>query len=1088
MTELIKKSLDKYVSGIENTPGKSTLIVLKGWFKDDLGSIDIPRLFDKPLNITIQELFDSKPELLVSAVSKLSTNPVVIWCTYEEYMLLEDTLSMFYNVRIVRNNIFYKTYPSIYAIQYESYIVDYFKSDSYSTEDTIINEALKKLQFFYGDVNKINDSCYVTFAKDANFPEDSIWKAVPYDLVTLEGDMHTSDLIELTEDEGKLLELINLLFSRNYSSSTVNFAYSTDLVSELNEYKQRVAILKNTFKDSISFYAYTKVTENNNDYDEDKYIKILKKYWGYDSFRSLKMYKNVNDAANYNQITEILQSQIINDIVVQAERALNSEEDEYFRDIFVTSPTGAGKSVMFQVPAIYLAEKYNAMTIVISPLIGLMVDQVEGLHNKKISIGATINSEITPIQKIEIRNKIKNNEISILYISPETLLSRSDIVDLIGDRKVGLFVIDEAHIVTTWGKSFRADYWYLGNYLQKLRNRKDKKMNFPIATFTATAIYGGPEDMYKETRDSLNLLNPVSYFGYVKRDDIEVKLKCSKRDDSNEKSNEYRDKKYKITTKRLEAFVKANQKTLVYFPTVTLIYDFIRFVNTYGSDELKENISIYHGQLEKLQKNEYYLSYKNNDTLIMLATKAFGMGIDIPDIKNVYHFAPTGNVCDYVQEIGRAARALDKGYAYLDYLSKDFTHVNRLHGISTLRKNQLVQMVDKILNIYEKNGENRNLLISTEEFKHIFASGNSEDTDTDNKVKTALLILEKDFQLKLKYSPLVGRPRSLFTTDYFVVPYQYERSVQNDLGAYIYQYDDDSNNFKDTGKIYACDMKGIWEAKYKNLSFAQFKYKFYTTPEDLNLKSAAKIIPVLRIDLDLKANNYNEFNFKFRKLIGSLEDVFGSYARTGSYFNAPELAQALQKLLKENKYYCENLIEVIINCMQYYQRLQRTKSNFYKAFLNYHEAREKYSIQNTGYADFFEWLSSKIDYLLKQSKLDTNANKYKFYITKPRDDKKYLEQIFITLGLIETMGLALYETNGGDNPQIYVRINSKLQLERVVNTPDKYENQILNNVRSRHKMSVNMLKYLFENETDSETFWNLIEDYFLGRIPENVLQ
>jgi hypothetical protein len=84
------------------------------------------------------------------------------------------------------------------------------------------------------------------------------------------------------------------------------------------------------------------------------------------------------------------------------------------------------------------------------------------------------------------------------------------------------------------------------------------------------------------------------------------------------------------------------------------------------------------------------------------------------------------------------------------------------------------------------------------------------------------------------------------------------------------------------------------------------------------------------------------------------------------------------------------------------------------------------------------------------------------------------------------MGLALYETNGGDNPQIYVRINSKFQLERVVNSPDKYENHILNNVRERHKMSVNMLKYLFKNQTDSETFWKLIENYFLGRIPEEI--
>src|SRR5699024_1071682 len=116
-----------------------------------------------------------------------------------------------------------------------------------------------------------------------------------------------------------------------------------------------------------------------------------------------------------------------------------------------------------------------------------------------------------------------SGEVNMLYLSPETLQSRSDIQMLIGERRIGLVIIDEAHIVTTWGKSFRADYWYLGIYLQKLR----KKYRFPIVTFTATAIFGGKEDMYLETRDSLNMINPISYFGNVKRDDIYMCISSS---------------------------------------------------------------------------------------------------------------------------------------------------------------------------------------------------------------------------------------------------------------------------------------------------------------------------------------------------------------------------------------------------------------------------------------------------------------------------------------------------------------------------------------------------------------------------------
>src|SRR5699024_8405539 len=103
-----------------------------------------------------------------------------------------------------------------------------------------------------------------------------------------------------------------------------------------------------------------------------------------------------------------------------------------------------------------------------------------------------------PYQKERILDEVQNQHVDILYLSPETLQARSDIKMLIGNRSIGVVIIDEAHIVTTWGKSFRSDYWYLGIYLAKLR----KVYKFPIVTFTATAIYGGREDMYLDTRNS----------------------------------------------------------------------------------------------------------------------------------------------------------------------------------------------------------------------------------------------------------------------------------------------------------------------------------------------------------------------------------------------------------------------------------------------------------------------------------------------------------------------------------------------------------------------------------------------------------
>ena len=192
------------------------------------------------------------------------------------------------------------------------------------------------------------------------------------------------------------------------------------------------------------------------------------------SFRSHSYYDVAKLENGDKDTINISQEQIVSDLVTQVETCMNGRND--FRDLFVTAPTGAGKSVMFQLPAIYLAENHNLLTIVISPLIGLMNDQVKNLEIKNYKYARTINSDISPVIKQDIIEKVASSQYHILYISPETLLSRSDVEQLIGDRTIGMIVIDDAHIVTTWGKQFRPDYWYLGDHITKLRKiQLDKK-------------------------------------------------------------------------------------------------------------------------------------------------------------------------------------------------------------------------------------------------------------------------------------------------------------------------------------------------------------------------------------------------------------------------------------------------------------------------------------------------------------------------------------------------------------------------------------------------------------------------------------
>ena len=125
------------------------------------------------------------------------------------------------------------------------------------------------------------------------------------------------------------------------------------------------------------------------------------------------------------------------------------------------------------------------------------------------------------------------------------------------------------------------------------------------------------------------------------------------------------------------------------------------------NDDEFDGVAIYHGRLDKAEKRDAYEKFFNGDKVVMLATKAFGMGIDINDIEIVMHFAPTGNVCDYVQEIGRAARRQDlRGEAYFHYDHGDFRYIRQLHGLSAIKKFQLIRVAEKIYELYKLTPRN----------------------------------------------------------------------------------------------------------------------------------------------------------------------------------------------------------------------------------------------------------------------------------------------------------------------------------------------------------------------------------------------
>ena len=390
------------------------------------------------------------------------------------------------------------------------------------------------------------------------------------------------------------------------------------------------------------------------------------------------------------------------------------------KSLLAIFPTGGGKSLTFQLPALMEARSVHGITVVISPLQSLMKDQVDNLAERGITDAVTINGLLDPISRSLAIERVQSGDASLLYIAPEMLRSKT-IEKILMARHVVRFVVDEAHCFSSWGQDFRVDYLYIGKFISEYQKRKQLQRPIPVSCFTATAKQKVVQDICDYFKQTLNL-DLQLFASSASRTNLRYSVIHAETDE---------DKYMKLRS----LIAESDCPTIVYISRTKRTKMLAEKLTRDGYKALPFN-----GRMDSDEKIANQEAFMSDNVRIIVATSAFGMGVDKSDVGLVVHYDISDSLENYVQEAGRAGRNphlqakcfvlyndndLDKHFILLNQTKLSISEIQQVWKAVKDMTRQRMQTCCSALEIARKAGWDDSV------------------TDIETRVRTAIAALEQ---------------------------------------------------------------------------------------------------------------------------------------------------------------------------------------------------------------------------------------------------------------------------------------------------------------------------------------------------------